>query len=330
MPPVMSLETLDRGWLPLGNAKLIDWRFLNQDDVHQGAIAWADSIKGETVLARTWCEETITHLDFAWLAYPNRRGHLTIQVSRPEPKQLIVKLQLSLGTNQTVYREKLEFIEHPQTGLQGKASRSRDFEGDAPESSLGGSESLSAAQIEILEYAPESALHSECGPWFRTLVASVHNYYATRNGETTLTKSANSASASTTTPTRTGPPKQTLSSLSNGHVPHSPPTSEERPRAPSTAGSRSRLFVATSSGESWEIDDQETYIGRSKQCSVVLKSQRVSRKHASVTYESGQWFINDLGAANGVWAGSEKIERETIEDGAEYIVGDVLLTFTLA
>ena len=34
-------------------------------------------------------------------------------------------------------------------------------------------------------------------------------------------------------------------------------------------------------------------------------------KHASVTFEGGRWLINDVGAANGIWSGSEKIEPRT-------------------
>lgn len=114
-------------------------------------------------------------------------------------------------------------------------------------------------------------------------------------------------------------------------VRRAPPAAIPTPaaRAPTPAAPRARrLFASTNAGDSWEITDEETYIGRSKQCTVVLKSQRVSRKHASVTREGDAWYINDLGAANGIWAGTDKIDREHIEDGSEYIIGDVLLTFT--
>lgn len=106
-----------------------------------------------------------------------------------------------------------------------------------------------------------------------------------------------------------------------------PPAEPARGKKPSGAG---KLRASTNTGESWDLEDQETFIGRSKQCAVVLKSQRVSRKHASITREDDGYFINDLGAANGIWVGTEKIDREKIEDGSEYIIGDVLVTFTYA
>jgi predicted component of type VI protein secretion system len=104
-----------------------------------------------------------------------------------------------------------------------------------------------------------------------------------------------------------------------------PPKVEKRPARKALG----KLFATTNSGDSWEISDAETFLGRSKQCSIVLKSQRVSRKHASVTKEDDGYYINDLGAANGIWAGTEKIDREKIADGAEYIIGDVLVSFSL-
>lgn len=97
---------------------------------------------------------------------------------------------------------------------------------------------------------------------------------------------------------------------------------------PSSGGSK--LSCSTNSGETFEITGDETFIGRSKQCAIVLKSQRVSRKHACVTKEADGFYINDLGAANGIWAGSEKIDREKIQSGEEFIIGDVVLTFTLS
>jgi hypothetical protein len=108
-----------------------------------------------------------------------------------------------------------------------------------------------------------------------------------------------------------------------------PDRSGERAQ-PASSGGVGKLNCTTNQGESFEITSEETFIGRSKQCAIVLKSQRVSRKHACVTKEADGFYINDLGAANGIWAGSEKIDREKIETGDEFIVGDVVLTFTLS
>src|SRR5262249_29602022 len=61
-----------------------------------------------------------------------------------------------------------------------------------------------------------------------------------------------------------------------------------------------KIVCTTNTGETFDITGQETYVGRSKQCAIILKSQRVSRKHACITREADGFYINDLGAANGI------------------------------
>lgn len=107
------------------------------------------------------------------------------------------------------------------------------------------------------------------------------------------------------------------------------PSAAEPRTGPNDVPDRPQLTCSANTGEVWTITDEETFIGRSKQCGIILRSQRVSRKHASLTSEPEGYYINDLGAANGVWCGTEKIERALLQDGSEYIVGDVLLTFHL-
>ena len=123
MAPSMRLETFDRGWLPLGKAKLIDWQHLDLNEAPQDATVWANAIKGESVLVRTWCEETDSHFDLTWLAYPSRTTHLAIQISRPEPEHLTLRLQLTAEAGHAAYDEAIEFSVHPNTGLQGRTAR---------------------------------------------------------------------------------------------------------------------------------------------------------------------------------------------------------------
>lgn len=357
MSPTMRLETFDREWLPLGHAKLIDWQHLDLSEAPQGATVWANAIKGESVLVRTWCEETEHHFDLAWLAHPSRTSHLVIQISGSEPGRIMLKLKLSADSGRAVYDETLEFAEHPQTGLQGLSARTITERTSGFGTSNFTVDPLSPAHAEILEDAPKRALRSNFGYWIVRLleqIGDIHEADLDRPDSQKASVVAPPPLSAASPPGEVPTPHDILSSrdtplpisMDEDPSPSSPISSVQGPRlatppltpepdAPmppplASAPSHPRLFVATNSGESWEIEGEETYIGRSKQCTVVLKSQRVSRKHASVTFEDGRWLINDVGAANGIWSGSEKIEREPIEDGSEYIIGDVLLTFTLA
>ena len=193
-------------------------------------------------------------------------------------------------------------------------------------------ETLTPAHAEIFEYAPESALSTVCGVWISELLLWVFETVG-QEGEAALPiemgmpaaepRRAEPASARSELPRPNAAPQRPV--LVPDPV---PPPPAEPPPAPRHAPAPAVLVASTSTGDRWEVDAPETYMGRSKQCSIVLKSQRVSRKHASITREDDGFYINDLGAANGIWAGTDKVEREKIANGSEYIIGDVLVSFS--
>ena len=321
----MRPEAPDATWLPLGNAQIIDWDRLGRSPSARGAAVWAGTLAGESVLVRIWCEETTTHFEFVALTRPAFAGEITVQVIRPDPQRVRVEAHAS-AQGSVEFRETFEFVEHPRTGLQAAATRACEVHlGDCdPLAHLG----LSPAEAEILEYAPESALHTGCADWLASVLSNIGR--AIRDQEVIHAPQAH------TPPPRRGPTNPQVRPLEVPVVEaqQAPQTPAAPPHPASAATPKpvraERLFAATNAGDSWELTEDETYVGRSKQCTVVLKSQRVSRKHASITREPQGWFINDLGAANGIWAGTDKVDREVIEDGAEYVIGDVLLTFTFS
>lgn len=70
------------------------------------------------------------------------------------------------------------------------------------------------------------------------------------------------------------------------------------------------------------------YIGRGKECEWVLpdKSQRISRKHALISFDGTYFFIEDL-STNGIYTvlGHERLpkgERYQLEHGASFLFGD--------
>lgn len=305
-------------WLPLGSAALIDWKQLGRSASARGAMAFAARIGGEPVLLRTWTNETTTYYEFQFLAYEDMSGTLVVSTARPEDTRL--RLTATLDVEHRIgYSDVSEFAQHARTGLYGSIVRTVEITtGDLPTDGL---DSPTSAEAEIFEYAPESALLTSCGRWIAALLDCVRAQLL--DGEEQV-DAGPSASAPTPSPAKKRPKREPVEPPVERAAP--PP---EKPRAPKrpTIGT---LYATTNSGDSWEVTDQETFLGRSKQCSIVLKSQRVSRKHASITREDDGYFINDLGAANGIWAGTEKIDREQIVDGAEYIIGDVLVSFSVS
>ncbi len=335
-------------WIPLGSAQLVDWKHLNRPQSARGATAWTSRIGSEPVLLRSWSNESTTFYEFYFLAHEGLNGTMVVSTSRPEPTRLRLKATIDVESR-LGYSDIVEFQEHPLTGLHGSTIRTVEVsEGELHTERIN---NLTAAEAEILEYAPESALLTTCGWSIHSVLDAVRAQmldgddvlehastgHAPPRGERMERMDTPAGEAPIApppkkerapTPKPTSRPKETLEGpleepRKKAPDPVEPVRAKDKPRK------KMVLVASTNTGDTWEISEPETFIGRSKQCAIVLKSQRVSRKHATVTMEEDGFYINDLGAANGIWAGTEKIDREKIEDGAEYIIGDVLVTFTL-
>ncbi|MBC6946550.1 FHA domain-containing protein, partial [candidate division KSB1 bacterium] len=67
---------------------------------------------------------------------------------------------------------------------------------------------------------------------------------------------------------------------------------------------------------------QSFRIGRDETCQVQFKDYIVSRVHAEVTFEQGQWWVSDLQSSNGVYRDDgEKVERTPLLDETRLMLG---------
>ncbi|MGD0360703.1 MAG: FHA domain-containing protein [Bryobacteraceae bacterium] len=48
-------------------------------------------------------------------------------------------------------------------------------------------------------------------------------------------------------------------------------------------------------------------IGRVEECEVCIKNEYVSRAHAEVVFENGQWWVRDLNSSNGIFVNGERV-----------------------
>ena len=53
-------------------------------------------------------------------------------------------------------------------------------------------------------------------------------------------------------------------------------------------------------------------VGRHSECALSIQDSGVSRRHADVFWENGQWWIKDLNSANGVFVDGQRIDRVTL------------------
>lgn len=56
-------------------------------------------------------------------------------------------------------------------------------------------------------------------------------------------------------------------------------------------------------------------IGRTEECEVCIKNEFVSRRHASIFIENGEWWLCDLNSSNGVYVDDQRVLRVALKDG---------------
>jgi neural Wiskott-Aldrich syndrome protein len=82
-------------------------------------------------------------------------------------------------------------------------------------------------------------------------------------------------------------------------------------------------------GQRFPVDKEEFVIGRgSKTSDLAIKDGNVSRKHASVIFRNGSFFIKDCGSTNGIDYNGMRIDNKKIEEGDVFYICDYELRFT--
>ena len=64
-------------------------------------------------------------------------------------------------------------------------------------------------------------------------------------------------------------------------------------------------------------------IGRAPQVDLKIRGASISRQHARLEQRGGEWFVVDLGSSNGTRVGGRVVDEARLEDGDEFLVGDV-------
>ncbi|HEX5101485.1 MAG TPA: GGDEF domain-containing protein [Polyangiaceae bacterium] len=69
-------------------------------------------------------------------------------------------------------------------------------------------------------------------------------------------------------------------------------------------------------GQVLKLGTQPHRVGRANECEIWLSDDGVSRKHATIVFENGNYAIEDTGSANGTFVGGQKVEaRSVLRDG---------------
>src|SRR5579883_573204 len=101
------------------------------------------------------------------------------------------------------------------------------------------------------------------------------------------------------------------------------------PPAPPRSGARSYVLRFISGkyqgGEFPVVPEKQILIGRSSDLDMVLVEDMVSRKHARISMQTDQIWIEDLGSTNGTFVNGEKIKRSRLKEGDRVLIGTSIL-----
>ena len=91
-----------------------------------------------------------------------------------------------------------------------------------------------------------------------------------------------------------------------------------------------RLLVEDALGRTstFQLNANEVVIGRAADVDLVLEDRHASRRHASITRESGVCIIKDLNSGNGVYVNGERVSQKVLAAGDVVKIGHCRLVFS--
>jgi pSer/pThr/pTyr-binding forkhead associated (FHA) protein len=94
---------------------------------------------------------------------------------------------------------------------------------------------------------------------------------------------------------------------------------------PSRPGALLRALNGSEQGREYPIENVKYRIGTDSSNELQLSDSYVSRKHASIEYESGTFYLRDIGSRNGTFLNGLRIdETAVLHPGDEIRVGKTI------
>lgn len=113
-------------------------------------------------------------------------------------------------------------------------------------------------------------------------------------------------------------------------APEPAPVAEPGPEVQADSPRSAMLVVSRGpqAGQQISLNRSHLELGRSAACDIVLDDVTVSRQHAEINRESGQYVVTDAGSLNGTYVNRSLVNRAAVlNDGDELRIGIFRLVF---
>lgn len=88
-----------------------------------------------------------------------------------------------------------------------------------------------------------------------------------------------------------------------------------------------RVYLGKELRKQFELGEERVTIGRTEDNVLVLADTSVSKQHAAIDYEGGEFFITDLGSSNGVFLNNKRIEKAQLKYWDEIQIHNFVIKF---
>jgi predicted component of type VI protein secretion system len=88
-----------------------------------------------------------------------------------------------------------------------------------------------------------------------------------------------------------------------------------------------RVYCGNDLRKQFELGKDRATIGRTEDNIIVLADREISRLHAAIEHENGEYFIVDLGSSNGVFLNSKKISKSKLKYWDEIQIHNFVIKF---